>query len=81
MEIVRLEYGVVARVAPKPVSNVCAMTLATIKNIVAAEYIVVESSEAVAPKCGVEVPQTPHEAKRIRNRLVKKVSVSDFACA
>lgn len=73
-----LEYCVVAGAAPKLVSDVCAMTVAAIKNIVAAENV----ASAVAPKRSVEIPRTPRKAKRTQNpRFVKKVSALDFACA
>ena len=77
-EIVQLEYCVVTGVTPKSVSDVCAMTLAAIENIVATEHDVRDSSEAVAPKRYVEVPQAPHKEKRIRNSRFVKVSAPDL---
>ncbi|KAF9516976.1 hypothetical protein BS47DRAFT_1340295 [Hydnum rufescens UP504] len=82
-DIVRLEYCVVD-VPSKSRSNGRAMRVTPIENVIAAEYVIVNSTEIVTPHevSRIEVPQTPRKKVVSRNmRFVKKAGRLDFSHA
>jgi hypothetical protein len=78
-EIVRLEYCVVD-VPIKSVSDVCAMRLTSIENVIAAEYVVVDKGEIATAEHRVEMPAAPRKTMKTRSlRFLKKATMLDFS--